>query len=730
MENTNLKRKNLKSKIIILLSMFMFAMAALFLSPSSITAWAASGTTIDVYYNGTTYTLDVALTDNVGNLETNVATKTSVAVASQKLYFGNYYIGEQTDTVSLSTLGIVGGSTVYLLSNNWTNTVTTAPAGFVKDDTAKTVTISSAEGMAWLASVVNGLNGQTATTLSDYTVSLTADIDLSRHFWTSIGSSITNYFSGTFNGNGHTIKGLYLNSTIDNQGLFGYISSAIIKDVSVGGYVYSSVTNVGGIAGWVAGTCEINNCSNAATVKSADFNAGGIVAAAQASSTVKIYNCYNTGTIKAGTSSAGGIVGLANGAVVNIYNCYNTGAITVSVNNAGGIIAAAQASSTVKIYNCYNTGTMTASENRASGIISHISSSTAEICNCYNSGALTSVYSSGGIVGYCYSSTVSIINCYNKGITSATNGAGGIVGTKNTNNVSLIIKSCYFLNITASSLIGANYDGTNWTPGTGNTTTGNAIIGDCVGLYSALMTGVASYSATYPNMTIWFNDYTIPVNDEYPVLHNTFSTNMVTSLPATGYIQNDTAKTVTISNSKGLAWLASVVNGVNGQTANNFSGYTITLTADVDLVDYNWMAIGTSDTPFSGTFDGGGHTINNLYINVWSDNQGLFGYVSSATIKNVAIGSGYIYTGTGAAGGIAGYSTGTSKINNCSNASTVKASYYAGGMIGYITGTVINICNCYNTGSITTDKGLAGGIVGRIDSFSSIVNIDNCHNSG
>jgi len=94
MEKMYLKRKGLKSKFGIMFLFFVFALFATILWPSDTTAFAASDTTIDVNYNGTAYTLDVLLTGTVADLEADVATKTSVAVASQKLYFGNYYIGE------------------------------------------------------------------------------------------------------------------------------------------------------------------------------------------------------------------------------------------------------------------------------------------------------------------------------------------------------------------------------------------------------------------------------------------------------------------------------------------------------------------------------------------------------------------------------------------------------------------------------------------------------------
>ena len=148
------------------------------------------------------------------------------------------------------------------------------------------------------------------------------------------------------------------------------------------------------------------------------------------------------------------------------------------------------------------------------------------------------------------------------------------------------------------------------------------------------------------------------------------------------------------------------------------------LTADITLpIDKNWTPIGKDkDHMYNGTFDGDGHTITGLSVDIQSDNTiyaGLFGYIGEGgTIKNVGLedskitcsSSGYIHVG-----GVCGFNGGT--IENCYNTGDVSgtgtSSYgyvYAGGVCGWNTGT---IQNCYNTGEVSGASTSRGGPHGR-----------------
>ena len=167
------------------------------------------------------------------------------------------------------------------------------------------------------------------------------------------------------------------------------------------------------------------------------------------------------------------------------------------------------------------------------------------------------------------------------------------------------------------------------------------------------------------------------------------------------------------------------------------------LTADITLSsDTNWTPIGNYSNQYKGTFDGGGHTITGLSVDIQSDNTiyaGLFGYIGEGgTIKNVGLedskitcsSSGYIHVG-----GVCGFNGGT--IENCYNTGDVSgtgtSSYgdvYAGGVCGLnYHGT---IQNCYNTGDVsgtgTSSYGYvyAGGVCG----YNAGGTIENCYNTG
>jgi hypothetical protein len=180
------------------------------------------------------------------------------------------------------------------------------------------------------------------------------------------------------------------------------------------------------------------------------------------------------------------------------------------------------------------------------------------------------------------------------------------------------------------------------------------------------------------------------------------------------------------------------------------SGKYIKLTADIDLSqlpDYNvgagWTPIGNYSTTsiyFAGSFDGGGFTVSNLYINITSATAnayvGLFGYIGSAgAISNLGLsGSATVVTASYSVrnyvGGIAGYVTGI--ITTSYSAVAVNTSSYIGVCVGGIAGYVTDgsITNCYNTGAVSAlTRGYVGGIVGYVDSGGTNY-INNSYNTG
>ena len=188
--------------------------------------------------------------------------------------------------------------------------------------------LSTAEQLTVFRLVVDSGN-------ADICAKLTDDIMLDNsEKWTPIGSRY--HFEGIFDGNGHTISGLYIDSRNSIVGFFGSVGpNGIVKNLAVEGTVTStnSSAGVGGVVGENKGTIE--NCSNRSDVKSSGNNAyvGGIVGHNDGG-TVK--NCQNTNTVTYRGFSVGGIVG-RNDATVE--NCYNSGEINVTSSNArvGGV---------------------------------------------------------------------------------------------------------------------------------------------------------------------------------------------------------------------------------------------------------------------------------------------------------------------------------------------------------------------------------------------------------
>ena len=173
-----------------------------------------------------------------------------------------------------------------------------------------------------------------------------------------------------------------------------------------------------------------------------------------------------------------------------------------------------------------------------------------------------------------------------------------------------------------------------------------------------------------------------------------------------GYIYDSNTKTYTVYNADGLMNVAELVNG--GKTDIN-----ITLDKNIDLTGKDWTPIGTDyDNSYTGTFDGGGHTITGLTVTTNDEYAGLFGWLNRAgTVKNVVmegvqITSNQIYGGS--IGGVVGYSWGT--IENCSVSGSISGTVSVGGVVGAQRDRSITGCS-----SSATVKGTlnVGGVAGQ-----------------
>ena len=275
--------------------------------------------------------------------------------------------------------------------------------------------IGTKEELYWFADKVNNDNANygsaNAVLTADITVNtgvLKADGNLADDTsgftsWTPIGyyNSSSDYvlYSGTFDGQGHTISGLYFNAPSTNYvSLFGYLGSGgEIKNVGVIDSYFNGRFAVGGVCGWNKGT--ITGCYNTGTVSGSGDIVGGVCGYNWST----ITDCYNTGTVSGSASNVGGVCGRNyNG---TITGCYNTGAVS-GTDGVGGVCG----SNSGTITDCYNTGTVSGIE-YVGGVCGYTDNGT--ITGSYNAGTVTGERSVGGVCGFNFGGT--IIGSYNTG---------------------------------------------------------------------------------------------------------------------------------------------------------------------------------------------------------------------------------------------------------------------------------------------------------------------------
>jgi len=289
-----------------------------------------------------------------------------------------------------------------------------------------TFTITSEDNLAALAYIVN----RGVDTFDGKTVLLDADLDLAGKRWPGIGdASDSSAFRGVFDGQGHTIRNLFVSGE-RNSGLFGYVygsTSAVVKNLTVeDSYMLGARDGVGGIVTYARGNVLIQNCTlrNSKVIGAAFLSgshcapAGGILGTVynNADTNVVIDSCVNDSRIQQDhgrfyqntqTPGAGGIVGTQRGAgKITIRNCVNYGEIisrtamenggiaghvenAVLVNNVnfgaingntydhetrgvGGILGEAlETSTTVQLYNNYNLGKVASLPTQMGGVWHH-----------------------------------------------------------------------------------------------------------------------------------------------------------------------------------------------------------------------------------------------------------------------------------------------------------------------------------------------------------------------
>ena len=387
--------------------------------------------------------------------------------------------GSCSEDSLLSELGLDGQTTTRTdgVGEVWDGSVAESFAG--GSGTAENpYQIANGAQLAKLAQDVNGGKNYAGT----YFV-LTADILLNdidgwenwgstapANPWTPIGNS-SQPFTGTLDGAGHSVSGIYINSGTDYQGLVGVLGSGgALQNLGVKASYIKGSNFVGGVCGMnMMG--NVINCYNSGSVAGTGGYVGGLCGENYATVT----NCYNSGSL-AGSEGVGGLCGMNSGTVTNCYNtgsvegdysvgglcgmnsgtvtnCYNTGSVTGNYAYVGGLCGQNYATVT----NCYNTGTVTGTGDYVGGVcggnyVGGVCGGNYDgtVTNCYNTGKVTGSNDVGGVCGY---NGGSITNCYNTGSVTGSDFVGGVCGENYTT-----VTNCYYLAGTANSGIGKDYN--------------------------------------------------------------------------------------------------------------------------------------------------------------------------------------------------------------------------------------------------------------------------------
>ena len=271
----------------------------------------------------------------------------------------------------------------------WAQTPTKPAKGNGSVD--KPYEISSAAELAWFRDYVNNESQYVSATLTE-------DIDLSEFChaadaatnteelsWDPIGNGWM--YCGTFDGNGKTIRNLYINSTIMYKGFFGYANSGSIKNITF----------------------------DNAKVKNTHYNGTGILTGVFEKCTIENIKILANCSVE-GTYNTGGIAGTGTG---NISNCENR-AMVNGTNNVGGIVGS---SSDNTISSCANYGAVTGTESNVGGMVGFFISGT--IQNCANYGDISGADCVGNQIGY--AATVNLNNVLGIGNVTATTSQSGLL---------------------------------------------------------------------------------------------------------------------------------------------------------------------------------------------------------------------------------------------------------------------------------------------------------------
>ncbi len=471
-------------------------------------------------------------------------------------------------------------------------------------------------------------------------------------------------FTGSLNGEGYTIDGLFINrSTRDYVGIFGYVSGVgtDIHDIDLTNVNFTGDENVAGIAGYHS-FGDIWNCTVDGIISSTDYEVGGVIGYKELGS---IDNCINYATVS-GEADVGGIVGESD---ADIIDCDNYGDIisTLSGHRVGGIAGNVE---DYNITNCKNYGTVSNINMGNGGIVGLFQNGL--IDRCINYGDVTGDDLTGGIVGE--GDNLNICNSSNYGDLTGDRWVGGVAGRAddisniwNCTNVGNFSGNEYVGGIAGRLQIGDMFDCINY--------------GD--GDSPQLLGGIAG---RLDNASIWscYN---------YGKMTGTASSIGGIS----GTVNND----VTVTNChsygdiSGLSNVGGLIGENQGTVENCFA------TGDVGGVDNVGGFVGLH---FSGSISNSSASGD---INGLSDIGGFVGGSYGSIINSTSSGDA---SGTSYVAGFVGYVETIISIENCSSSGNATGSDYIGGFAGESDDAIFKYCSA--TGNAQASSSQAGGFIG------------------
>jgi len=557
---------------------------------------------------------------------------------------------------------------------------------------------------------LNTLSTTTAHWVAGRYFKQTADIDASSTSTLNSGAGFSpignmdTQFNGNYNGDGHTIKGLYINRpTTDYVGLFGYIAFGEIKNLGVLNVAITGRDIVGGLMGGNNGL--VSNCYSTGSVVGTN-TVGGFVG----SNTVTMSNCYSTGSV-VGTSYVGGLLGYNMGGV---GNCYSTGSV-VGTSYVGGLVG----------YNDDESSTVSNSfwDTQTSG----------QLASAAGTGKTTTQMKTQAIfTGWDFPTTWKIDANKNNGYPylawqvfpapeiDVKQGATAIVdgtstydfGSKTTATNTDIVFTIENTGTVASTLGSFTITGTNANQfslqGTNPTTVDNAGSTTFTIRFTPTSAGSKTATVSFANQDADENPYNFTITGTG---QQAFSGGAGT--------QADPYKIAALADLEFLCF----------NSAFWAVGKYYIQTADIDAsATSGWSRgdgfspIGNFTTSFSGNYNGQNFTISGLSINRASSAVGLFGFADmNSTLSNLKLTNCNI-TGVNQVGTIVGLSYGT--VSNISSSGSVTGSGHSiGGLIGSVSKSV---SNCNSSCTVTGGAQYIGGLIGN----AGCETITNCFSTG